>query len=168
MRVLFIGLCIGAYFFVPPTLLAHAPNSEFYTYITYIFMHGNVWHLAVNMLAFNALWRLLKQIIRPAELMGVVMTSAVVGALLVPYNVPVMGASAVIYTLLGIWARLILAGRIAFTSKFDLHMAVVSVVAFSLVGIFKANTAGALHTVGLLVGFVYAYSRFRTLNLKSK
>ena len=161
MRYFFVSTIVCSFFLFNQNALAFASGNPAYTAITYWMAHGSMLHLAVNVIGLFGFWGLLQKLMPPHEIAMVAVASSTLGALLVRYDMPLMGASAMLYTLLGLWAQFVFIKRIRFKNSFDMWLAIGSVATFSIIGLLKANIAGALHLVCMAMGAVYGYCRFK-------
>ena len=106
------------YFVLDPYGFGYTAVSPLYTHVTYIFAHANMLHLAVNVVSFYYTYKILKRlnILRVALVASFV--SAILASFMPPCNfVPTVGASALIYAMLGAPLGGVLARRLVVTDK---------------------------------------------------
>lgn len=78
-------------------------GSEWYQYITYSFYHTSFWHLIINSLGFILYWEVLKRFTNKYICALIAFASAILSALICAFPTPTIGASAVVYSLVGIY-----------------------------------------------------------------
>jgi len=122
-------------------------------HFTYLFQHGSIMHLVLNCISWLALFGALERFYRPRTIMLVSVAVAVAVSFVVNYTVPVVGASGMIYCMIGMYMCLIVRKRVRFAYKINLIMFFVSVFTFLAISFFKANSAGMLHLLCLVGGF---------------
>ncbi|WP_405374592.1 MULTISPECIES: rhomboid family intramembrane serine protease [unclassified Microbacterium] len=129
--------------------------------ITVVFVHGGIWHVALNMLALWAIGRSLEPLLGRWRFLSLYVLSAIGGSALVALLAPgttVVGASGAVWGLLG--AMLIIGRNIGVNV-----MPIVVLLGINLVISFipgagiswQAHIGGGL--VGLLVGWIFARTR---------
>jgi membrane associated rhomboid family serine protease len=122
-------------------------------HFTYSFQHGSIMHLVLNCISWLALFGALERFYRPRTILLVAVAVAVAISFMVSYSIPVVGASGMIYCMIGMYMCLIVRKRVHFASKINLIMFFVSVFTFLAISFFKANSAGLLHLYCLVGGF---------------
>ena len=137
--------------------IGYTSTLPIWKHFTYVFQHGSVLHLIINSFSFYMLFGMLQRFIRPSVIIAIGYTSAVVMSFFASYGVPVVGASGMIYAMLGIYLYLIKVKRIAFKNKTSLYVMLASITAFLIISLIKPNQAGMLHLLCLLNGFQVSY-----------
>ena len=132
-------------------------GSAWYTHFTYSFQHGSFMHLALNCISWLAVTHALERFFKPWIFLVAVYVVAVVVSFVVSYSVPVVGASGMIYAMLGMYMSLVVRGRVRFASAFNFWMFFISVFTFLTISFFKTNSAGLLHLLCLCVGFSFVH-----------
>lgn len=162
MKYLFIITFLLVYIFFGLEL-GYTATSAKWTHITYIFQHASVMHLLINSFAF---WSLSVALYRhvPEYVITIISVSvAFFISFLCIYPKVVVGASGMIYAMLGIYFFLVCVRKIRYRNKFSLFVAIVSVVTFLAISFVKHNSAGMLHLQCLIFGF-YMYALFYKLS----
>jgi len=104
----FIILLLYVYmmsFVTDTTYLGVSENSAWWTCITYNLVHLSFFHLLINSISFYCLWKyikMLKKCIYIPLMIIIPMSSAVMFS----HNLPTVGASAIIYTMIGMFLAL--------------------------------------------------------------
>ncbi len=137
--------------------LGYTNTSAVYTHFTYVFQHGSFMHLLLNSISFFTLLAVLERFIRPQIVVAVAVAVAVAASFLVSYPIVVVGASGAIYAIMGMYLCLIVNRRVAFAKKSFLWSFLLALVAFLVIGFVKTNTAGLLHLVCLVAGFLLLF-----------
>ncbi len=136
--------------------LGYTAQSAWWTHFTYWMQHGSILHLLLNVVSLFGVMKVLERFIRPVVVLTVAIVIAVFVSWLVNYNsVPVVGASGVVYALLGMYISIIVRGTVRFTSTFNMWLFFFSVFTFLIISFFKTNSAGLLHLFSLCAGFAY-------------
>jgi membrane associated rhomboid family serine protease len=133
-----------------------------WTPITYMFLHGNLWHLFFNMLALFFFGPRLEQRLGGRHFLGLYFSSGITGALLslfTPY-VPIVGASGAVFGVLLGFARYWPRDQIYIWGVFPVQARwlVAGMTALSLYGGFSGAQGGIAHFAhlgGFVGGFAY-------------
>jgi membrane associated rhomboid family serine protease len=134
--------------------LGYTASSPWYTHVTYIFQHANFMHLALNSISFFLLFKVLEKFFSSWNIIIVSLISAFAMSFFCMYDQPVVGASGMIYTMLGMYFFLICHKQIRFKDKATLYVFIFSVTTFLVISFFKPNSAGLLHFLCFLSGFI--------------
>lgn len=137
--------------------LGYTATSPWWTHVTYMFQHSGWLHLLLNAVAFYSLFGLLQRFFRPWLIVSVMFASAFGWSFVCVYPLPVVGSSGLVYAMLGMYFMLVSVGKIRYRNRFDLHLAIVSVATFLLISFLKHNSAGLLHLLCLISGYVTAF-----------
>lgn len=137
--------------------LGFGDGSAWYTHFTYSFQHGSFLHLILNCISWLAVANALERFIRPWVFLLVAYVVAVAVSWVVSYSVPVVGASGMIYAMLGMYMSLIIRGRVCFGSTFNLWLFFISIFTFLTISFLKTNSAGLLHLLCLCGGFGFVH-----------
>lgn len=141
-------------------------QGEVYRFITSMFLHAGVIHLALNMWALWVVGRVIEQALGPGRFLGLYLVSGLGGSLAVylftgPYLT--VGASGAIFGLFG--ALFILLRRVGRDASSMLSLIVINVIfTFLVPGISIAGHLGGLATGTVAaLGLAYAPKKNRTL-----
>lgn len=137
--------------------LGFTTDSAWWTHFTYWLQHGSIMHLVLNVVSLWGLMAALERFMRPAVMLTLAIVIAVGVSWLVSYGIPVVGASGVVYALVGMYMSLIIRGRIRFASIFNMWLFFISVFTFLIISFAKTNSAGMLHFWSMCAGFVCVY-----------
>lgn len=164
MKYLFIILCtvLSIVNWITPLDFGYTESSAFYTHFTYLFVHANVVHLALNMYIF---WKLYDTIMSK-KLFYFALPISVISSFLFSMPVPTVGASGVLFALLGI-----IYTTNYITKKIYIQNLVIIIIS-TIIGYF-ANVNIAIHILcllfGLATGFLYSfYSLIKTSRLRDE
>jgi membrane associated rhomboid family serine protease len=85
-----------------------ANGASLYTLITYQFVHGNIWHIAGNMVMLSAFADRVEDRMGPARFVGIYLVLGVIAGLAQAYlnadsTVPVVGASGAVSGIIGVY-----------------------------------------------------------------
>jgi membrane associated rhomboid family serine protease len=106
---------VGTYLFFG-TELGYTRESAWWTHFTYMFQHAGWIHLIVNGISFFGVWRTLSRFV-PAWRLATAFPIAAAGSFFCAHDLPTVGASGVVYALLGCFVALLAQRRIRFTEK---------------------------------------------------
>lgn len=137
--------------------LGYTETSPFWTHITYSFQHASLMHLVLNSVAFFSFSWMLEKFIPPVIIYFIGITSAVVTSFLCYYPHPVVGSSGIIFTFIGAELYLIASRKMIFRDKHLLFAFLVSVSISLLLSFLNEKSAGMLHLLCLVFGFIFTY-----------
>lgn len=127
--------------------LGYSYVSPFYTHFTYMFQHAGWMHLILNSLAFIGLYRALNKQLK--HLLSRIIWIAFIASFISVYLVPTVGASGMIYAMLGMCLGL------EFTGQWKLQnmkLVLFSIGAMLLISFFKNTSNFGLHVWCLVFG----------------
>ena len=125
--------------------------SPFYTHFTYMFQHVGWMHLIFNSLAFIGLYRALSQV---KWLLPKIIFFSFIASYTSVYLVPTVGASSMVYVMIGMLFGLIKTRRIKIK---NLYVFMFSVGLMLTVSFFKHSSNSWLHVWCLVFGIGYVY-----------
>ena len=125
--------------------------SPFYTHFTYMFQHVGWMHLIFNSLAFIGLYRALSQV---EWLLPKIIFFSFIASYTSVYLVPTVGASSMVYVMIGMLFGLIKTRRIKIK---NLYVFMFSVGLMLTVSFFKHSSNSWLHVWCLVFGIGYVY-----------
>ncbi|MCL1868622.1 MAG: rhomboid family intramembrane serine protease [Paludibacter sp.] len=151
--IIIIFLLVFAFF---GNSLGYDSVFPLYKHLTFNFQHANLMHLLINSVAFLSVFRLLRPYLRPCLFVFGSLFITVAASFLpfCYYDRPVVGASGMIYAMLGMWLALIATKKIRYKNYKFLYLFALSLVICSAVGFYRANSAVTLHFCCLLCGFI--------------
>lgn len=156
MNYIFIFVFVGVYFLFGMEL-GYTAGGAWWTHFTYSFQHGSLLHLIINCISWMVMLRVLQRFFPPRAIIMVAYLVAVAVSWVVSYPVPVVGASGMIYAMLGMYMALILMGHVRIVSVLNLWLFFASAFTFLAISFFKANSAGMLHLLCLGCGFAFVH-----------
>ncbi len=133
--------------------IGYTNTSPIYTHITYIFQHASILHLTLNSLAFISVYTSLERLVNKYVFVGLSFASSIIASFMAMYNTPTVGASSMIYAMIGIYVYLIFTSnkmKMADTIK---YLPFMICIVFSLaISYFKENSNFLLHIYSLAIG----------------
>ena len=154
MKYLFVLIFILV-FFLFGLELGYTDTSPLYTHLAYMFQHAGIIHLIINSLAFISIFRQVERCVNKYLLSGLIILCAFASSFLAMYQIPTIGASSMVYVMLGIYLGLITFPdkiKIADTRKFLLF--IICIVVVLSVSYFKHNSNFLVHIYSLLIGCI--------------
>lgn len=148
MQYLIVLIFITVYL-ISDLSLGYSYISPFYTHLTYMFQHGGWIHLILNSLAFIGLYRALSKQLK--FVLPRIILIAFISSFISVYLVPTVGASGMIYAMLGMCLGL------EFTGQWKLQnmkLVVFSIVAMLMISFFKHTSNFGLHVWCLVFGIL--------------
>jgi len=137
-----------------------------------------LWHLILNSLSFFYLFRALERYSMPRFIVFCSLLSAFIASFFCIYEQPVVGASGMVYAMVGMYFAILLKNRkkrkpatLPF-AKGEYHrftvgrgyfnisptlVFVISVITFLTIGFFKTNIAAMLHLLSFIIGFTIMF-----------
>jgi membrane associated rhomboid family serine protease len=163
MKYLFVLIFILCLVFFD-TDIGYTRTSPWWTHLTYQFQHAGMIHLLINSLAFVGMFRLLEKFVSKWLLSVSVILIGFAASFLSMYGVPTVGASAMVYAMMGIFISILnLCPDIKIIDRRKFAVFAVGVVACLTVSALKGNSNFFLHVfaiaIGLLAGMVISYFR---------
>lgn len=139
-------------------------EGEWYRLVTYLFLHGDIWHLGNNMLILYCLGNALEHYVKKTTYVALYFFSGILAALgSVVYNTdsPVcVGASGAVFGITGAMVWLVIKNKGKLPGFSGVRMAIF--VAMSVyAGFADQGVDNAAHLVGLLSGFLLAMLFYR-------
>lgn len=135
--------------------LGYTTTSPLYTHITYAFQHAGIMHLIINSLAFISMFRQVEKYLNKYLLSTLIILCAFISSFWAMYQIPTVGASSMVYAMLGIYLGLIAFSdkiKIADTRKFLLYIFCIIIVLS--VSYLKHNSNFWVHIYSLIIGFI--------------
>lgn len=123
--------------------------SPFYTHFTYMFQHVGWMHLILNSLAFIGLYRALSKQLK--FVLPRIIWIAFICSFMSVYLVPTVGASGMIYAMLGMCLGLQFTGQWKLQ---NLKLVLFSIVAMLMISFFKHTSNFGLHVWCLVFGIL--------------
>ena len=133
-------------------------TSPFYTHFTYMFSHASWLHIILNTYVFMVMYRVVKPYVK--HLWLVIILIAFLASFLVEYSLPTMGASGMVYSMIGMFLWLVVSKVVSFPKRKNLILFIVSIILSFLISYFKESSATLLHFYCMVLGFVYSFLNY--------
>lgn len=132
--------------------LAYSQSSDWYTCITYSFVHFSFFHLLINSFVFITYWRSFEGVLRRSFTVPLMMAVPIVSALISGCIYPTAGASAIVYAMTGIYV-------VCFPLSRGLMIRFLSVIVFSflITFLFAHQVNTSIHVISFLLSVLIAY-----------
>ncbi|MDR1455212.1 MAG: rhomboid family intramembrane serine protease [Tannerella sp.] len=152
MRFLFLFAFVPVYLFFDLSP-GYTVASPWWTHLTYQFQHAGIMHLLVNSLAFAGMFRLLEKSVNGYLLSALIIAVGFAASFLSMHERPTVGASAMVYAMIGIFlALLALRRELKIVDRRKFALFVMSIFAGLVIGALKENSNFLLHVYALLAG----------------
>jgi rhomboid protease GluP len=140
-----------------------AVNGEWWRLFTYMFLHGGIVHLAMNMFALLYIGAFLEPLMgRLRFAAAYILTGICAGLLSIcihSFSVGV-GASGAIFGMYGVFLAVLTTSHIQKAERTTLLRSILFFVVFNLIYGLQGNTDNAAHIGGLLSGFIIGYALY--------
>ena len=149
----------AASWFFDVRMLGFSESSEFWTRFTYLLAHVGVIHMFLNILFIDLLLSNLRRWIYPDRLLAVAVTGAVLATFGAEASLPTIGASGVLYFILGAYTAYRFNAAVLFS---------VTMIALLNVFILSAGTTNvAVHALGFIYGLLFALTHTILTKIKT-
>ncbi|NDW19414.1 rhomboid family intramembrane serine protease [Dysgonomonas sp. 216] len=135
--------------------LGYTATSMFYTHITYMFQHLSIIHLAINSIAFIVMFHNLQKLLNIWIIIASIFVCGFAASFLSMYDIPTVGASSMIYAMVGIDIGMTLLCKeikIANTRRYLLFICGLALCL--LISAFIHNSNFLIHIYSLIFGFI--------------
>ncbi|MDR0872834.1 MAG: rhomboid family intramembrane serine protease [Prevotellaceae bacterium] len=153
MKPIFILIFILVFIFFENEL-GYTGIFPLWKHLAFHFQHSNFLHLLINSVCFCFVFKSLRVFVRSRTIILVSLTAATAASFFCCYDIPVVGASAMIYAMIGMliiifWRKGYFRQK-AFFKNFALWLCCITL---SLtISFFKTNSATMLHLISLFSG----------------
>lgn len=135
--------------------LGYTTTSMFYTHITYMFQHSGIIHILFNSVAFIVMFYNLQKLMNTWIIVISILLCGFAASFLSMYNIPTVGASSMIYTMVGIDIGMTLFCKkikIANTGRYLLFIC--GLILCLSISAFRHNSNFLVHIYSLIFGFI--------------
>ncbi len=153
MKYVFVLIFIIVFAFFD-TSIGYTTTSPAYTHAFYMFQHANALHLVINSIAFISIFRTMERFVNKWELSIISMVIAFAASFISMYEIPTVGASGMIYAMIGIFFGLVVSKEITIADKKKFATFAVSISVCLLISFLKHNSNFFLHIYCLLFGLL--------------
>lgn len=167
MKYLFIFTFIIIYAFFGLNV-GYTATIPIWKHITYSFQHDGFFHLLVNSITFFLLFRVLQKHMISFHILLIILFVAFSMSFFCIYSRVVVGSSGMIYAMMGIFFFLVTIRKIIFKNPLALITSIVSVITFLVISFFRVNSAGMLHLLCLVSGYIVSIFYYLIFNSKLK
>lgn len=133
--------------------LGFTVSSPLHTHFTYMFQHAGIWHLAMNALAFYSMFTVLARCTGQCILAVITVVCAFAASFLSAHDTPTVGASSMVYAMMGMYIAMALRGRrMVIRNGRQFGMYCLCVVICLAASFFREGSNFTLHLVSLVFG----------------
>lgn len=135
-------------------------DSPLINHIIFNFSHVNWIHLVLNSLAYIGVFRTLQKTIHTYKIVLLPLLVSFLCSFYAVYPIPTMGASGMIYAMIGMFFAEVINGKLVINDKkmFDLY--ILSVVLALVISFFNHHSNFKLHILCLVIGLVLSLRHF--------
>ena len=152
MKYLFALIFILVFIFFDNSI-GYTNTSPTYTHLTYMFQHSNIIHLIINSFAFIGMFRVMERFVNKWTLPALIILTAFASSFLSMYDIPTVGASGMIYAMIGMFFGLIISGEAPIKiDKKKMSMFIFMVLFSLIISFFKQNSNFVLHIYCMIIG----------------
>lgn len=143
--------------FIVATLLkvsGYSDASPLWAHFIYMFPHSGLIHLLINSIAYFSLFKFLQQIYNKWFLLIIPYATAIIMSFFASYSLPTIGASGMVYAMLGFYIATVINGRITFVERWHFWIFVVGLILGFTVSFFKESSNTLLHILCFISGVI--------------
>ena len=144
--------------------LGFSIGSPLYTHLTYMFQHASVMHLILNSFSFIIMFKILSMYANKYKLLFVLLMIGFCSSFLSEHDLPTVGASSMVYAMVGIMYGLVCRKILEFENKDTLIINVVPLLIAFIVSYVTKNSNFAIHLISLVWGVVVGVVFTKFLN----
>lgn len=135
--------------------LGYSTSSKLYTHFTYQFQHTGWIHLLINTIAYASIYKVLVKAMPWHLLITYSYSISVVASFLSMYNTPTVGASGIIYAMIGMFLSISLIGKKLKVVNHRKFLLFILCVAISLItSEFRESVNNACHIFSIFFGLI--------------
>ena len=131
--------------------IGFATNSPIWTHFTYSLQHASITHLVINTLVFINVFRTMEYFASWKELLPTIYVCAVAASFMAVKDVPTVGASGMIYALLGMMSVIVAFNKSTLKQKLTFFC---SIGIMLLISYFNSNSNFLVHILAFCAGAV--------------
>jgi len=141
--------------------LGYTYRSPWWNHLTYMFQHASLFHLTINAVAFLSFYRLVERFIPPRTVALYIVVIGFVLSWVCVYPVVVVGASAMVYALIGMYLYFVAVRKLVYRNRNTMILSLCSISFFLFIGFFNPHSAGCLHLLSIVSGFILIFIHFK-------
>lgn len=134
------------------TSWGYTRESALYTHFTYIFQHASLLHLIVNSSSFLALFRAHEKITPTRIILSISITSAVIASFFTAKDIPTIGASGMIYAMIGSLTSLLIKKKAIIKKRLSMFVFLLGTSLSLTISLFQPNSNFSLHLLSMILG----------------
>lgn len=143
---------------IPGLQLGYATGTPLYTHFTYSFQHTDWIHLALNSFAFLSFYGILNRVLPGWLLLAYAYATAVAASFPSTYPIPTVGASGIVYAMIGLYITISLIGRkLRITSRRQFFFFIVCLTLSIISSAWKTDINTKCHIYALLTGMIIGF-----------
>lgn len=146
-----VAILILSYITIPYSTLATGTGINA---LLYHFAHANILHLTLNTISLILLIRSLHRVAKTTHTLALAYTCATCAALCT--TAPTVGASGIIYALLGMHTSAHLSHRLIFRAPKYRYQYIATIILSLLIGYIIPNISATIHTTSYILGLIGA------------
>ncbi len=160
MKYAFPLICIACFFLLAAEQYGFNRSSPTYTHVTYIFVHANLLHLILNMVAYVAVYNICKRIKIHRESFIFAFVSAIFASFINVTEVLTVGASGMIYAITACIAASVASGYKSLINPKAFFKFLFTVAIGLIASFFFKSINGAIHLNSFIIGFALCFTHY--------
>lgn len=155
MTMKYLFLLIFILIYLSGINIGYAQHTPEYTHFVYMFQHTNILHLTLNTFSFISFARMLEKVIPQYFLYGYVYVAAVIASYASIKLHPTIGASGMVFALLGIYITLSICGKkLKIINKSKYLIWLFSIITSAVILAFNPHINNLNHLYAFIIGTI--------------
>lgn len=134
--------------------IGFSTTSPLNTHLTYMFQHASLMHLVLNSISFVILFKVLISYVNKHKLFISIMAIGFISSFFSEHLLPTVGASSMIYAMVGMLYGLVCRKKLEFDDKKYLYLNLVTLFVYLTMSYLIKNSNFSIHFISLVMGFV--------------
>ena len=134
--------------------LGFSTTSPLNTHLTYMFQHASLMHLVLNSISFVILFKVLTIYVNKHKMFLSVLAIGFVASFFSEHLLPTVGASSMIYAMVGMLYGLVCRKKLEFEDKKYIYLNLVTLLIYLTMSYLIKNSNFSIHFISLVMGFI--------------
>lgn len=156
------AIWIAAFFLTDVKYMGFSKHTPVYTHITCIFSHVNILHLLMNIIAYLSIHNLCRQTQITKAALPYSFAAAIAASFLFQSELITVGASGMIYAMIGFLTGAALAGRLTVANRKTATLFLAFITINIIAGFFIPGVNATIHLTSFLTALVLSFIHYKT------